>query len=72
MADRSHLEYCVKLGNTIIQNKLESTFGRSYDELYNTYNGTSNNVVPPNYKTPERNEDILNFRQRLQAWKNNP
>ena len=68
MADRSHLEYCIKLGNTIIQNKLESTVGRSYAELYNTYNGTSNTELPPNYIAPERNEDIMNFRERMRNW----
>ena len=69
MSDRSHLEYCIKLGNTIIQNKLEAEGGRSYKEIYNTYNGITNNYISENYKAPKRNDDILNFRARLQNWK---
>ena len=69
MSDRSHLEYCIKLGNSIIQNKLEAQGERSYKEIYNTYNGVTNRVLPEDYKAPERNENILNFRSRLQNWK---
>jgi len=70
MSDIKHLEYCVKLGNTIIQNKLEGLGEGNYENIVNTYSqGQNNNVDMSTYEPPKRNEDIINFRARLQGWK---
>lgn len=54
MSDIKHLEYCVKLGNTCVQNKLEQLEQGIYVENER------------NYETQSYNE--LSFRERLRNW----
>lgn len=70
MSDKKHLEYCIKLGNTIIQNKMEQLDGVNYANIAGTYSKPQNTDVDfSNYKAPQHNEDFINFRSRLQNWK---
>ncbi len=55
MSDIKHLEYCVKLGNTCVQNKLEQLEQGIYVE---------NRI--DNYETENYNN--LSFRERLRNW----
>lgn len=54
MSDRKHIEYCIKLGNTLLQNKLEQP--NQYIETQTNYN-----------EAPKQEE--MSFRARLQNWK---
>ncbi len=71
MSDINHLEYCIKLGNRIIQDKLESKNQISYDGIANTYSMSQNNyeTTADNYNAPKRSPEIISFRERLQNWK---
>lgn len=56
MSDRKHIEYCIKLGNTLVQDKLDQIEQNGY-------------VEPPiNYNEVSRQEN-MSFRDRLQNWK---
>mgnify|MGYP006906608470 CR=1 FL=1 len=55
MSDIKHLEYCVRLGNTCVQNKLEQLQQGTYIE---------NDIK--NYELQNYNE--LSFRERLKNW----
>lgn len=57
MSDIKHLEYCVRLGNTCLQNKLEQLEQGIY---------TENTAI--NYEAQNHNE--LSFRERLRNWNN--
>ena len=57
MSDIKHLEYCARLGNTCIQNKLEQIHQGIYVEEKNK-----------NYEIQQDNE--LSFRERLKNWNN--
>ena len=54
MSDRKHIEYCIKLGNTFMQNKLENIeYRQNYmDEMTKTNNVSYNE----------------NFKARLRRW----
>lgn len=54
MSDIKHLEYCVKLGNTCVQNKLEQLEQGIYVENERNYEAQSYNE--------------LSFRERLRNW----
>lgn len=71
MSDINHLEYCIKLGNKIIQDKMESQNGISYNNIADTYSKPRNNFenMASNYNAPKRNPEIISFRERLQSWK---
>lgn len=56
MSDKKHIEYCIKLGNTLLQNKLESIEQNNYVETQINYN-----------QIPKKEE--TSFRARLQNWK---
>ena len=55
MSDIKHLEYCVRLGNTCVQNKLEQLQQGTYIE-----------TDIKNYELQNYNE--LSFRERLKNW----
>ena len=55
MSDIKHLEYCVKLGNTIVQNKLFELQQNGFVQPENNYE-----QIP---KEPE-----MSFRERLKNW----
>lgn len=55
MSDIKHLEYCVKLGNTCVQNKLEQLEQGIYVE------NKLDNYEIENYNN-------LSFRERLRNW----
>ncbi len=57
MSDIKHLEYCIKLGNTGLQNKLEQIEQGIYIEKQAS-----------NYENQIYNE--LSFRERLRSWNN--
>ena len=71
MSDTKHLEYCIKLGNKIIQNKMESINGMSYENVANTYSKPNVNTEKSfkSFETPKRSPEIMSFRQRLQSLK---
>ena len=71
MSDINHLEYCIKLGNKIIQDKMESKNQINYDSIANTYSMSQNNfeTMAGNYNAPKRSPEIISFRERLQNWK---
>lgn len=54
MSDKKHIEYCIKLGNTLLQNKIEQ----------------SNQCIEQqtNYNEVQKQKD-MSFRTRLQNWK---
>jgi len=54
MSDKKHIEYCIKLGNTLLQNKLDKH--SQYIETQINYN-----EIP--------NKENMDFRTRLQNWK---
>jgi len=56
MSDRKHIEYCIRLGNTLVQNKLEQPNQTQYIEPRTNYN-----EVP--------RQENMSFRARLQNWK---
>ena len=60
MSDRKHMEYCVKLGNPFIQNKLQMLERNEYVEPQINYNENTNS-----YYT---NNDNISFKERLKNW----
>ena len=54
MSDIKHLQYCVKLGNKQMEDKL--------------FQIQNNEYVEPQYR-PQTESDNLSFKQRLQSWK---
>lgn len=71
MSDINHLEYCIKLGNKIIQDKMENQNGISYNNIADTYSQPRNNFdnMRQSYNPPKRSQEIISFRERLQSWK---
>ena len=57
MADRKHIEYCIRLGNTFMQDKLENIENQAYSQNYIN--------EKPQINTTVYNED---FRTRLRKW----
>lgn len=57
MADKKHIEYCIKLGNTFMQEKLENVENKAYSQNYINEEPQANTVA--------YNED---FRTRLRKW----
>ena len=55
MSDRKHLEYCVKLGNTIVQDKLIQLEQNGYVEPQIDYRQM-------------QEKDNMSFRERLKNW----
>lgn len=56
MSDKKHIEYCIRLGNTQVQSKLEQF--------------RDSNYIAPSYNEMSKDEnDNLSFRERLQNWK---
>lgn len=54
MSDKKHIEYCIRLGNTLLQNKLEQC-NQSIEQQINY------NEFPKQEK--------ISFRDRIQNWK---
>lgn len=57
MGDRKHIEYCIRLGNTFMQDKLENIENQAYSQNYINEKPQVNTIV--------YNED---FRTRLRKW----
>lgn len=55
MSDISHLEYCVRLGNTILENKLEQMRQGTY-------------IQPNNRNFSAQNFEQDNFKDRIKNW----
>ena len=54
MSDRKHLEYCIKLGNTLMQQKLDAYRAGQY--------------IEPQINNMEKETQNMNFRERLKYW----
>ncbi len=54
MSDKKHIEYCIRLGNTLLQNKIEQS-NQCIEQQMN-YNDSSK-------------QENMSFRDRLQNWK---
>ena len=55
MSDMKHIEYCIKLGNTLLQNKLDAYRTGQY-------------VEPQMNSNISREVEHGDFRQRLRSW----
>lgn len=58
-ADMKHIEYCIRLGNTFMQNKLEAIQNQTYSPNY------------INEEEVQKNNTLYNqedFRTRLRNW----
>lgn len=56
MSDKKHIEYCIRLGNTLLQDKLEQIEQNRYIEPQINYNEAMK-------------QENMSFRERLQNWK---
>ena len=55
MSDRKHIEYCIKLGNTLMQQKLDAYRTGQY-------------IEPQINNNMEKEAQNMNFRERLRSW----
>lgn len=56
MSDRKHIEYCIRLGNSYAQTKLEELETKQHIEPQTTYNSTTTN------------QSMGSFRDRIKNW----
>lgn len=70
MSDKKHIEYCIKLGNTLVKPyKDEIKNNYSFMDEQNYY-GNSNEFAQSNYsQNLSRHDEMMNFKERLKNWK---